>query len=82
MDYVIEGSVRREADRVRVTAQLIRVRDQIHLWAENFDRPPQSILDIHSEVGAAIASHVKLELTPEGERQLRSWRRVDPEAYD
>jgi TolB-like protein len=82
VDYVLEGSVRREADRVRVTAQLIRVRDQIHLWAENFDRPPQSILDIHSEVGAAIASHVKLELTPEGERQLRSRRRVDPEAYD
>src|ERR1700732_3407753 len=39
VDYVLEGSVRREPDRVRVTAQLVRVRDQIHLWAENFDRP-------------------------------------------
>lgn len=82
VDYLLEGSVRRELDRVRVTAQLIRVRDQIHLWAENFDRPPQRILDIHSEVGAAIAAQVNLELTPEGERQLRSQRRVDPEAYD
>jgi TolB-like protein/Flp pilus assembly protein TadD len=81
VDYVLEGSVRREASRVRVTAQLIRVRDQIQLWAENFDRPPQSILDIHSEVGAAIAAQVKLELTPEGEKQLRS-QRVDQEAYD
>ncbi len=62
VDYVLEGSVRRDADRVRVTAQLIRVADQIHLWAENFDRPAQSILDIHSEVGAAIAAQVKLEL--------------------
>jgi Flp pilus assembly protein TadD len=52
------------------------------LWADNFDRPFQSILDIHSEVGAAIASHVKLKLTPEGERQLRSVRTVDQQAYD
>jgi TolB-like protein/Flp pilus assembly protein TadD len=82
VDYVLEGSVRREADRMRVTAQLIRVRDQTHLWAENFDRPSQSILDIHGEVGAAIAAHVQLELTPEGERQLRSQRPVNREAYD
>ena len=82
VDYVLEGSVRREAGRVRVTVQLIRVSDQIHLWAENFDRPSQSILDIHSEVGSAIAAQVKLELTPEGERQLRSVRNVAPQAYD
>ena len=82
VDYVLEGSVRREADRMRVTVQLIRVRDQIHLWAENFDRLPQSILDIHGEVGAAIAAHVQLELTPEGERRLRSQRPVNREAYD
>lgn len=82
VDYVLEGSVRREADRMRVTAQLIRVRDQTHLWADNFDRPSQSILDIHGEVGAAIAAQVQLELTPEGERQLRSQRPVNREAYD
>src|SRR5260370_167665 len=82
VDYVLEGSVRREADRVRVTVQLIRVCDQIHLWAEKFDRSPQSILDIHSEVGAAIAERVKLELTSEEERQLRNRRLVDQEAYD
>jgi len=51
VDYVLEGSVRREVDRVLVTVQLIRASDQIHLWTENFDRPLQSILDIHSEVG-------------------------------
>jgi TolB-like protein/Tfp pilus assembly protein PilF len=82
VDYVLEGSVRRETDRVRVTAQLIRVSDQIHLWAENFDRPTQSILDIHSELGAAIAAQVKLELSPEEERQLRCVRKVDAQAYD
>jgi TolB-like protein/Flp pilus assembly protein TadD len=80
VDYVLEGSVRREAHRVRVTAQLIRVSDQIHLWAENFDRPPHGMLDIHSDVGAAIAAQVKLELAPE--KQLHRDARVDPEAYD
>jgi len=82
VDYVLEGSVRREAGRVRVTAQLIRVSDQIHLWAETFDCPSQSILDIHTQVGAAIAAQVKLELTPEGERQLRFLPGVEQRAYD
>lgn len=82
VDYVLEGSVRREADRVRVTAQLIRVKDQIHLWAKNFDSPQQSILDIHGEVGTAIATQVKLQLTPEQEDQLRSHHRVNQEARD
>lgn len=82
VDYVLEGSVRRESDRIRVTAQLIRVSDQIHLWAENFDRPAQNILDIHSEVGDAIASQVKLKLTPEGKRQLERPQTGDQRAYD
>ena len=82
VDYVLEGSVRREPDRVRVTAQLIRVKDQIHLWAENFDRPPQSILDIHGEVGTAIATQVKLQLTPEEKDQLHSHHRANQEAQD
>jgi len=54
VDYVLEGSVRREAGRVRITAQLIRVRDQIHLWADKYDRQLPGILDIHGEIGAAI----------------------------
>jgi TolB-like protein/Tfp pilus assembly protein PilF len=82
VDYVLEGSVRREPDRVRVTAQLIRVQDQIHLWAENFDRPPRSVLDIHGEVGAAIAAQVRLKLTGEETSQLRILRRENPQAYD
>jgi len=82
VDYVLEGSVRREPDRIRVTAQLIRVQDQIHLWAESFDRPPQSILDVHDDLGAAIAGQIKLKLTPEEQQHLRSPRRKKQEAYD
>lgn len=64
VDYVLEGSVRREPARIRVTAQLIRVADQTHLWAENFDCSPQSVLEIQDEVAAAIATTVQLKLTP------------------
>ena len=70
VDYVLEGSVRRDGERVRITAQLIRVQDQIHLWAENYDRQLPGILDIHGEIGAAIADQVKLELMAEEKRQL------------
>jgi TolB-like protein/Flp pilus assembly protein TadD len=80
--YVLEGSVRRQAERVRVTAQLIRVHDQVQLWAQNFDCPSQNVLDIHSEVGAAIAEQVKLELTPEEKLRLRSGQNVEQEAHD
>ncbi len=82
VDYVLEGSVRRESDRIRVTVQLIRVQDQIHLWAENFDRPPQSILDIHCEVGAAIAAQVRLKLTQVETTHLRHPRHENREAHD
>src|SRR5215813_5439526 len=82
VDYVVEGSVRREGDRVRITAQLIRVRDQIHLWAENYDRRLPGLLDIHGEIGRAVAAHVKLKLMEKEERQLARNAARDPEAHD
>jgi TolB-like protein/Flp pilus assembly protein TadD len=82
VDYVVEGSVRREGDCVRITAQLIRVRDQIHLWAENYDRQLPGFLDIHGEIGTAIAAQVKLKLMAEEKRQLTRNTPRDPEAYD
>jgi len=82
VDYVLEGSVRREVDRVRITAQLIRVQDQIHVWAENYDRQLPGILNIHGEIGAAIAAQVKLKLMSEEERQLSRVIHRDPEAHD
>jgi TolB-like protein/Flp pilus assembly protein TadD len=82
VDYVLEGSVRREGERVRITAQLIRVKDQIHLWAENYDRHLPGILEIHGEIGAAIADQVKLKLMAEERRQLTRNAPRDPEAHD
>jgi TolB-like protein/Flp pilus assembly protein TadD len=82
VDYVLEGSVRRDGERVRITAQLIRVQDQIHLWAENYDRQLPGILDIHGEIGAAIADQVKLKLMAEERRQLTRNAPKDAEAHD
>lgn len=58
-DYVLEGSVRRDRRQVRVTAQLIRVRDQGHVWANEFDRELNSVLALESEVAGAIAEQVQ-----------------------
>jgi TolB-like protein len=82
VDYVVEGSVRREGDRVRITAQLIRVRDQTHLWAENYDRLLPGFLDIHAEIGTAVAAQVKLKLFAQEERHLTRQMTQDPKAYD
>jgi TolB-like protein/Flp pilus assembly protein TadD len=82
VDYLVEGSVRREGDRVRITAQLIRVRDQIHLWAENYDRRLPGLLDIHGEVGTSVAAQVKLKLMAKEEQQLTRNTAQDPEAHD
>lgn len=82
VDYVVEGSVRREEGRVRVTAQLIRVHDQIHLWAENFDYPSQSILDLHAAIASAIAAQVKLKLTPDEQSHLLGATSRNQQAYD
>jgi TolB-like protein/Flp pilus assembly protein TadD len=82
VDYVVEGSLRREEDRVRITAQLIRVSDQIHLWAENYDRWLPGFLDIHGEIGIAVAAQVKLKLMAQEELRLTSNTPRDPQAYD
>jgi tetratricopeptide (TPR) repeat protein len=74
--------VRRDGERVRITAQLIRVQDQIHLWAENYDRRLPGILDIHGEIGAAIADEVKLKLIAEERRQLTRNVARNAEAHD
>ena len=69
VDYVLESSLRRENNQVRITAQLIRVKDQTHAWASTYDREVRSVLAIQSELGTAIADHVHLQLSPK-KRQI------------
>jgi TolB-like protein/DNA-binding winged helix-turn-helix (wHTH) protein/lipopolysaccharide biosynthesis regulator YciM len=82
IDYVLEGSVRSEGGKARVSAQLIRVSDQTHLWAKNYDRDLNNLLDIENELGKTIAQQVQLNLNPQRQVEMAKARSVDPEAYD
>jgi TolB-like protein/DNA-binding winged helix-turn-helix (wHTH) protein/Flp pilus assembly protein TadD len=81
-DYLLQGSVRRAADRVRITVQLIQVQDQTDRWAETYDRELKDILSLQDSVTQAIANQIRITLTPEQETQLTSPRSLDPEAYE
>ena len=76
--HVVEGSVRHDGDRLRVTAQLIKVSDGFHLWSETFDRDMKDAFVIQTEIAEAVAEALKAELDTDDRRQAR---RRDPEAY-
>jgi TolB-like protein/DNA-binding winged helix-turn-helix (wHTH) protein len=82
VDYILEGSVRRDGERVRISAQLIQVKDQTHLWARDYDRNLRDILALQSEVAGAIAREIKLKLSPEERTRLASVPPLDPETYE
>lgn len=82
VDYILEGSVRREGQQVRITAQLIQVQDQSHLWAASYQRDLASILNLQTEVAGEIARSLTLELLPAQKRQLARQRSVQPESYE
>jgi serine/threonine protein kinase/TolB-like protein len=81
VDALIEGSVLRAGNRVRITAQLIQGSTDRHLWAESYERDLSDILALQSEVAQAITSEVKAKVTPEQQLHLASHRPVNPEAY-
>jgi TolB-like protein len=82
VDALLEGTVIREGDCVRITAQLIDGRTDAHLWSERYDRDLRGILDLQSEVARAVARRIELELTPAEAARLASRQRVDPAAHD
>ena len=82
VDYILEGSVRRNASRVRVSAQLIQVKDQTHLWAQNYDRDMRDILSLQGEVAQSIAAEIQIKLTKQPGRFPPKNRSVDVEAYE
>jgi TolB-like protein/Flp pilus assembly protein TadD len=82
VSHVLEGSVRRQADRVRIAAQLIQVADETHIWAEAYERNLGDILKLQSEVAQAVAREIRVKLTPREERRLASAAEVPPAAYE
>jgi tetratricopeptide (TPR) repeat protein len=74
VDAVVEGSVWREGNRVRITAQLIDAKTDRHLWAQNYDRDLTSVLALEGEVAQAIADAIRVEMTPNAEARLNRAR--------
>ena len=82
VDAVVEGTVLRCGERVRISAQLINARTDAHLWAESYDRDLRDVLELQSQVARAIAREVQVKVSPEERIELARTRPVDPEAYE
>jgi TolB-like protein/Tfp pilus assembly protein PilF len=82
VDYILEGSVRREGGSARVSAQLIRVKDQVHLWAHSYDRETGGLLALQNELGRAIAQQVQVKLAPPYGGRPTNQYAPNPEAYE
>ncbi len=80
--HVLEGSVQKSGDAVRVNVQLIRAANDSHLWAETFDRKLTDIFSVESEVAKAIADELRLHLTGREEQIITARPTDNPEAYD
>lgn len=81
-DAVIEGSVMRSADRVRITVELIDASSDQHLWAESYERDLKDILTLQGEVAQAIAQQVRAVITPQEQVRLVKERPMDPDVYE
>ncbi len=81
-DYLVEGSVRVEGERVRATAKLIRVGDQVQVWSHSYDQRLSSIVALQIELSTAIAGHVTTRLTAADLGALARRQTQDAEAYD
>jgi TolB-like protein/Flp pilus assembly protein TadD len=82
VDAVIEGSVLREGERVRITTQLIHAAIDQHLWAESYERDFRDILSLQSEIARQVASKIKVIITPEEKARLVTTRPVNPAAHE
>jgi tetratricopeptide (TPR) repeat protein len=82
VDGIVEGTVFRSGERVRISTQLIHASADTHLWAESYDRDLRDVLNLQSEVARAIARQIQVKLTSKEQTQLERVRPVDREAYE
>jgi eukaryotic-like serine/threonine-protein kinase len=82
VDGIVEGSVTRSGNRVRITAQLIQASTDQHVWADSYEQELGDVLKLQGEIAQAIAQQVRLKLTPEQQARLQPARPVNPEAYE
>jgi len=82
VDYVLEGSVRRGGERVRITAQLVQVSDQTEVWSDSYESSEGDVLALQTEVARAIAQQIQLKLTPQEQARLAASRPINPKAHE
>jgi TolB-like protein/DNA-binding winged helix-turn-helix (wHTH) protein len=82
VEAVVEGTVSRSGERVRITAQLIQVPDERHLWAQSFEGDLKNTIALQDSVARTIAEQIQVTLKPQEEAALNKSKTVDPEAYE
>jgi TolB-like protein/DNA-binding winged helix-turn-helix (wHTH) protein/Flp pilus assembly protein TadD len=82
VQYVLENSLRESGDHLRLTAQLVRVKDQTHIWAQDYDYRAKDILNVQDDVAEAVVREIELRLSPTQKTELAQPRPVNPEAFD
>jgi TolB-like protein/DNA-binding winged helix-turn-helix (wHTH) protein len=82
VQYVLENSLRENGNQIRLTAQLIQVKDQTHLWSQDYDYPEKDVLNVEDEVAKSVAQQIQLRLTSQQQADLERPRPVNAEAFD
>src|ERR1700676_2343863 len=82
VQYVLENSLRESGNHIRLTAQLIQVKDQTHLWSQEYDYPVKDFLTVEDDVAKAVAREIRVRLTSKQQAELAQPHRVNPDAFD
>jgi eukaryotic-like serine/threonine-protein kinase len=82
VDSVLEGSVLRSGEKVRITAQLIQATPERHLWAKSYESDLRDVMAVQSEVARSVAGEIRIKLTASEEARLQKSRPVNPQAHD
>jgi TolB-like protein/Tfp pilus assembly protein PilF len=81
VSYILESSLRGTGDRIRATAELVRVRDQTHLWSQSYDRTMSDVVAMQTDIARAIAGKIRVQFSPPAATPGARPRRVNPDAY-
>jgi TolB-like protein/DNA-binding winged helix-turn-helix (wHTH) protein len=82
VQYVLENSLRESGNHLRLTTQLIQVKDQTHLWSQDYDYLAKDILNVQDDVAKVVAREIRVRLTSQQQAELAQSRPVNPEAFD
>jgi TolB-like protein/DNA-binding winged helix-turn-helix (wHTH) protein len=82
VQYVLENSLRKSGNHMRLTTQLIQVKDQTQLWSQDYDYPAKDILNVEDDVAKAVARQIQIRLTSQQQTELAQSHPVNPEAFD